>query len=259
MASRIAPWVAPHRTALRTTTSTASTPSRPEGSSWLLGHAPTGWPARRGTAARKRCSALSGDVGAGVGQVVADRRRGNAEGPADADGGQLAAVHEAVHGHLRHPHDPRDLGHGQEADRSARSGLVDRGPRSHGPGSHGPLRHGPVGHGTEGGALAGNGRTGENGSGGALGQGHVGSSRWRSTALGVPSATLCIRADTHGKGPLEVTATGSNAETERFASADVDAVTPENGVPGGSGGGGGCGAAVPSPARQGRRSGGRMT
>jgi hypothetical protein len=43
---------------------------------------------------------LSGDVGAGVGEVVADGRLGDPKRPTDAHGGQIPAVDEAVHGHL---------------------------------------------------------------------------------------------------------------------------------------------------------------
>jgi hypothetical protein len=53
------------------------------------------------------------------------------EGPADAHGGQLSAVHEAVNGHLRQEHDRGDLGHGQERERSSRSRLLDH--RAHSP------------------------------------------------------------------------------------------------------------------------------
>src|SRR3954470_15715041 len=63
---------------------------------------------------------LSGDVGVGVAQVVLDGPLRDAERTADADGGELAGVDEAVHGHLRDPHHGGDLGDGQEGDGLAR-------------------------------------------------------------------------------------------------------------------------------------------
>ena len=49
-------------------------------------------------------------------QVVLHGMFRNPERPADADSGQVAAVHEPVDGHLRDPHERGHLGHGQEPD-----------------------------------------------------------------------------------------------------------------------------------------------
>src|SRR3954451_7950171 len=115
----------------------------------------------------------SGDVGVRVAQVVLHGPLGDAEGTADADGGELAGVDEAVHGHLGNAHHRGDLGHGQERD--GLTGLGDGGAADgHGGGVRG--RHGS-GHGGGHRATdrtgAGNTRTTEGGGCGTLGHGHV--------------------------------------------------------------------------------------
>ena len=55
-------------------------------------------------------------VDVGVLEVFVHRLLGHPERAADPYRGQLAAVHEPVHGHLRHAHHRRDLRHRQEAD-----------------------------------------------------------------------------------------------------------------------------------------------
>src|SRR5690606_23162583 len=88
-------------------------------------------PARR-SAGRARPSTMTGDllyrgfpghltgglpsarIEVGTAQVLLHGVLRDAERAPDARGGQLPAVHEAVHGHLRHPHHGRDLGDRQE-------------------------------------------------------------------------------------------------------------------------------------------------
>src|SRR4051794_20026418 len=116
----------------------------------------------------------SGDVGVRVAQVVLHGPLGDAEGTADADGGELAGVDEAVHGHLRDPHHRGDLGDGQEGHGGAGGrdyGTADRHGGRVGGGDRAGHRGG--GHRATDGTRAGNPRTGDGGGGGALGRGHV--------------------------------------------------------------------------------------
>src|SRR6478672_10603043 len=76
----------------------------------------------------RRGRALSAGVVEALAQVLVDVVLADPEGAADADGGQLTAVHEPVDGHLRDAHPGRDLGDGQEL----RLGHVARGVLSHG-------------------------------------------------------------------------------------------------------------------------------
>src|SRR5919107_5425770 len=108
---------APPRRRCRGNRAGRNSPWRGRGTASLQGPAPSG--ARRGG----REVLTSGDVGVGVAQVVLDGALRDAEGAADTDGGQLAGVHEAVHGHLGDAHHARDLGDGQEGDGGA--GLRD--------------------------------------------------------------------------------------------------------------------------------------
>src|SRR3954471_17467533 len=74
----------------------------------------------------------SGDVGVGVPQVVVHGALGHPEGAADANGGELATVDEAVDGHLRDAHESGDLGDGQERDGGAGGRHLSRTTERHG-------------------------------------------------------------------------------------------------------------------------------
>src|SRR3954471_19285775 len=142
-------------------------------------------PSRRpGPAARG-----SGDVGVGVTQVVVHGALGHPEGAADADGGELAAVDEAVDGHLRDAHESSDLGDGQEGDGGAGGRHLGRTAEGHG----GRVRGGH-GAGERGGRDGPTHRTGRRDAraggldGGALGHGHCDRLRFSTgAATGFPT------------------------------------------------------------------------
>src|SRR4051794_37330565 len=139
----------------------------------------------------------SGDVGVRVAQVVLHGPLGDAEGTADADGGELAGVDEAVHGHLRDPHHRGDLGDGQEAHGGA-GGRDGRTAHRHGGRGRRGDRAGPRGGGPRaaGGAGAGEAR--------ARGVGTVG--RPTGMAAGCAGATgraiaAAVIGRPRGRGP----------------------------------------------------------
>jgi len=93
----------------------------------------TGWLVRRLTivpgrigSAKTEAHPSDSDGSAGVEirglQIIVHGLRVDAERPSHADRGQLAAVYQAVHGHLRDPHQGRDLGDREEL-RPAETGL----------------------------------------------------------------------------------------------------------------------------------------
>src|SRR3712207_4047833 len=102
-----------------------SLPGRPAATLPRAGPEVTCWSGPPAGARRERASGggqegpFSGDVGVGVAEVVLDGALRDAERAAHADGGELAGVHEAVHGHLRDAHHRGDLGDGQEGDGGA--------------------------------------------------------------------------------------------------------------------------------------------
>src|SRR6478609_7795494 len=83
--------------------------------SWPETTWPGSGPCSRGATGR------SGGLDVRLVEVVVDGLLRDAERAADADRGQLTRVHQAVDGHLAHPHRRRDLGNGQEPDLGKRS------------------------------------------------------------------------------------------------------------------------------------------